>query len=231
MLHIAEGILPAQWALAWYGVASVAVARGLRELRRREREGQGLRPVLGLMGAAIFIISLLPVPVPVAGTSAHAAGTPLAAILLGPWLSTLLAAASLLLQALFFAHGGITTWGANILSEGLVGSLVAFGVFRFLRGRGASLGGAAAAAGFIGDLAVYVMSSFELALALRGSKPLLTVMAAIFAAYLPAQGPLAVGEAMLTAGILRYILGQRPDILYNLGVISRTHPGVKEEPV
>lgn len=230
-MHIAEGILPAQWAVTWYGVASLALARGLRELKRKERETPGFRPMLGLMGAAIFIISLLPVPVPVAGTSAHAAGTPLAAILLGPWISTLVAAASLLLQALFFAHGGLTTWGANILSEGLVGSMVAYGIFRFLRGRGLSLVTSAAAAGFLGDLAVYLTTSLELALALHGSKPVLPVMAAIFAAYLPAQGPLAVGEAVLTAGILHYILGHRPDILHNLGVVGGVLPGGKEEPV
>ena len=35
-----------------------------------------------------------------------------------------MAAISLLIQALFFAHGGLTTLGANIVSEGIVGSLV-----------------------------------------------------------------------------------------------------------
>ncbi len=225
-MHISEGILPAKWAIAWYGAAVPFLAKGLSDFKRRVREAPAFKPVLGLMGASIFIISVVPVPVPIAGTSAHPCGTPMAAILVGPFLSTLLAAVSLLLQALFFAHGGLTTLGANIISEGLVGSLAGYGVFRLLRSRGASLGLAAGLAGWLGDLAVYATTSAELALALHGTRPVFSVGLAIFGAFLPAQLPLAVLEGVITAGMVNYVWKHRPDILLQLGIVQSKREGM-----
>lgn len=225
-MHISEGILPAKWAVAWFGAAAPFLAKGLNDFKRRVQEVPTFKPVLGLMGASIFIISMLPIPVPIAGTCAHPCGTPMAAILVGPFLSTLLAAVSLLLQALFFAHGGLTTLGANIISEGVVGSLVGYGVFRLLRSRGVSLGLAAGLAGWLGDLAVYATTSAELALALHGTRPALSVGMAIFGAFLPAQLPLSILEGVITAGMVNYVWKHRPDILIQLGVSQGKTGGV-----
>ena len=132
-MHIAEGILPASWAAIWYVVAAIFVAIGIWIIRKRTREVRGLMPLLGISGALIFLISVFPVPVPISGTCSHPCGTPLGAILVGPFISTVLGALALLIQALFLAHGGISTWGANIVSMALVGSFVGFGAFVLFR--------------------------------------------------------------------------------------------------
>ncbi len=211
-MHIAEGILPAEWAVLWAVPAAAGTAVGLRRLGKRARVEPSVVSLVGLMGAAVFAISLMPIPVPVAGSVSHPAGTPLAAIVVGPMAGIVLAAVSLLIQALFFAHGGLTTLGANIVSEGMVGSLVGFGVFWLLRRSGRSLFWAGFAAGLIGDLAVYMTTAIELALALFPRDEVVRHSAAIFLAFLPTQLPLALLEGVLTGGILRSLAELRPDV-------------------
>ena len=174
----------------------------------------------GLMGAAVFAISLMPIPVPVAGSVSHPAGTPLAAIVVGPMAAILLGAISLLIQALFFAHGGLTTLGANIVSEGMVGSLVGFTVFWLMRRGGRSLFWAGFAAGFIGDLAVYLTTATELALGLFPADQVVQRTAVIFLAFMPTQLPLALLEGILTGGILRSLAELRPDVAARLHLVA-----------
>ncbi len=217
-MHIAEGMLPAQWAVGWAVPAAVATGLGLHQIRRDIGRDPSRKPFYALLGSAVFIISLLPIPVPIAGTSSHPCGTPLAAILVGPLASTVLGGLSLFLQALLFAHGGLTTLGANIISEGLTGSLVGWAVFRLFRRFNLSFASSAVAAGLLGDLAVYLVTSAQLGLALHGGQPLGAAVITFFAAYLPTQLPLAIGEGIFTGFALRFVARTRPDILGRLRI-------------
>ena len=105
-MHIAEGILPIEWAALWYLPAVIFLGIGVVLIKKKFKQTKSIMPMLGLAGAAIFLISCLPIPVPIAGTCSHPCGTPLAAILVGPFISTVLGALALLFQALFMAHGG-----------------------------------------------------------------------------------------------------------------------------
>lgn len=217
-MHIAEGILPAEWALAWAAPAAVAVAVGLSRLKKRTAADPSFKSLVALMGAAVFAISLMPIPVPVAGSVSHPAGTPLAAIVVGPWASVVLAGLALLIQALFFAHGGLTTLGANIVSEGMAGSFVGFASFWLARRCGASLFRAGFFAGMFGDLAVYLVTALELGLGLFPWSESLGGAGALFLAFLPTQLPLAVLEGVFTGGVLRSLAELRPDIARGLGL-------------
>jgi cobalt/nickel transport system permease protein len=196
----------------------VGVAVGLRRLRARTAEEPAVKSLVALMGAAVFAISLMPIPVPVAGSVSHPAGTPLAAIVVGPAASVLLAGISLLIQALFFAHGGLTTLGANIMSEGIVGSFAGYFAFRLSRRAGASLFWAGFLAGILGDLAVYMTTAIELGLGLFPLDGAARGAGALFLAFLPTQGPLAVLEGIFTGGVLSSLAELRPDILSGLGL-------------
>lgn len=222
-MHIQDGFLTGPWSAIWFGTASVFVAKGIYDVKKRTQDVSMFKPLLGLISAAVFFISLLPVPVPITGTSSHPSGTPLAAILVGPFVSVVISVVALLLQAVFFAHGGISTLGANVMSEGVVGSLVGYTVFRLGRKMGLSLGIAAGAAGFIGDIAVYCTTSLELALGIPGVHNLTVPKAFLtfFGLYMPTQLPLAVLEGLVTGAMLTYIAKVRPDILYNLGLLPK----------
>jgi len=218
-MHIAEGILPWNWAAIWYVIAVIFLVIGIIIIRRKTREVRGLMPLLGIAGAAIFLVSVFPVPVPVTGSCSHPCGTPLGAILVGPFISTVLGALALLIQALFLAHGGFSTWGANIVSMAVVGSFVGFGVFVLFRRFHASIFVAAFAAGLLGDWATYAATSFELASALHGTGSLWGMFGAIAVAFAPTQLPLGILEGLFTGGVVALVYQRRPELL------SRIIPG------
>ncbi len=185
-------------------------------------------------GALIFFISLIPIPA-FTGTCSHPCGTPLIAILLGPSIGIALAGVSLLLQAAFFAHGGFGTWGANVLDLGLFGCLFGWGAFRVARKLGFPLWAAGFAGGLIGNLMVYAATGMILATTLiNGPSPqysLTGYLAVIYAAYLPTQLPIAIGEMVVTGLALQYAFRQRPEVLEELGVIHRKTVSEKRAPV
>jgi len=219
-MHLSEGILPMKWAVIWYLVALPFVAYGIYRVKNLSKEDITIKPMLGMMGAAVFIISCMPVPVPTAGTCSHPCGTGMAAILIGPVLSTFVASIALLIQALFLAHGGITTWGADIVSMGIVGSFSAYLTFKGLRKTGLGLVPAAFAAGVISDWATYATTSFELASALQGKESFLNLFSTILIAFIPTQLPLGILEGAMTAGMVAFVMKRRPEILERLGVLK-----------
>lgn len=225
-MHIAEGILPANWAAIWYIPAAVFVGIGIYLIKKKTRETKRLVPLLGLSGAAIFLISVFPVPVPIAGTCSHPCGTPLGAILVGPFISTTLGALALLIQALFLAHGGISTWGANIVSMALVGSFVGFGSFVLFRRLNVSIFLSAFAAGLFGDWATYATTAFELASALHGNVSLWSLFAAIAVAFAPTQLPLGILEGLFTGGVVTLVYQRRPELLSYVWRIGKPEPDV-----
>ncbi|MHB1127822.1 MAG: energy-coupling factor ABC transporter permease [Bacillota bacterium] len=218
-MHIAEGMLPAPIALAYTGMAAICVARGMKDYLKRSATNDRSKQMVGVLTAAIFVTSLLPIPVPIAGTSSHPAGSPLAAILMGPFPGVMMSMVALLFQALLFGHGGISTLGANTLTLGLLGGGSAYLVFRLGRSLGWGLGWSAGMAGFIGDLVIYLGTAAQLALSLHGQQSFWPFFGGILAAFMPTQLPLAILEGLFTGKVLEYIYQQRREILVSLGVV------------
>ncbi len=219
-MHISEGLLPFNWAILWFAAAAPFIALGLQRLRRSAASDLSFKPLVGFMAAAVFIISCIPVPVPTAGTCSHPCGTAISAILLGPAISVLVATVALLIQALFLAHGGLSTLGANVLSMGVAGSFAGFLVFRLLRAGRLSLPVAAFAAGVAADWFTYLATSFILAAGLKGSDPFMPLMMKIALAFVPTQLPLGILEGAITSGIVVLLYRKRPDILVRMKVMK-----------
>jgi cobalt/nickel transport system permease protein len=213
-MHISEGVLPLKWAGLWYGAAAPFVGAGLKKLKDGPRRMPGLtiKPLLGMMGAAVFVISCMPIPVPFVGTCSHPAGTAMAAILIGPVYSILVAAVALLLQAIFLAHGGLSTLGANVFSMGVMGSLAGYMTFRGLTWLRVPLVVAAFFAGVLGDWATYATTSFELAAGLAGPGGFFRLFYIVLAAFVPTQLPLGILEGFITAGAVKFLYGRRPEL-------------------
>jgi cobalt/nickel transport system permease protein len=219
-MHISEGILPFSWALLWYLVAIPFVALGVARLNALARDDLSLKPLVGLLAAVVFIISCMPIPVPTAGTCSHPCGTGVAAILIGPLVSVVIAAVALLIQALFLAHGGLSTLGANTFSMGVIGSFVGWLAFRGVRGMGGSLALSGFVAGLLTDWATYAATSFILASGIRGDAPLLPLFIKVVVAFIPTQLPLGILEGVITAGMVTLLYKKRPDLLVRMKVIS-----------
>lgn len=215
-MHISEGLLPLNWSLLWYLVMMPFLWIGLRTIRKRSEILPQFSAFIALVGAMVFIISALPIPVPIAGTSSHPAGTGLAAVLIGPVSAIVISAIALFLQAVFLAHGGISTLGANTVAMGVAGSFTGYLAFRLMMKSGAGVTAGAFAAGFASDVAVYATTALQLALAFHGSATIIEAWTGLMLLFLPTQGPLALLEGGLTAMVVRYVTDTRPDILLKL---------------
>lgn len=226
-MPVSEGILPRPWAIAWFAAATPFVALGMQQLHNTLRnKNLPAKPLLGLMAAMVFIISCIPVSVPTAGTSSHLCGTGIAAILLGPWISALIASATLLLQTVFLSHGAFSSWGAATFSMGVIGSIAGYLTFKGLRVMGLPLGLAAFLAGLQANWATYLAVSVQLAAGTRGNEPFLPLLEKIMLAFVPTQLPLGILEGVITAGLLLILFRKRPDILVKLRVVE---PGELEK--
>jgi cobalt/nickel transport system permease protein len=212
-MHISEGILPAPWAGLWFAISIPFLYWGLHDLKIRSRATPEFKAMVGLVGAAVFIISCMPIPVPTAGSCSHPCGTGLAAMLIGPPLTVVVASVALTLQALFLSHGGLTTLGADIVSMGVAGAFIGYGAFHLLRKLSVPIPVAAFVGGMLSDWGTYAVTSFQLASALHGSDPLLKLLIGTFAAFLPTQLPLGILEGFLCAGAYQFVHSRRPDLL------------------
>ena len=222
-MHISEGIITGTTALAYTAVSVGLVAIGAKKMKDFARENPEKKNLLGMAGAFIFFLSLIPIPA-FTGTCSHPCGSPLIGILLGPFIGIAITGLTLLLQAAFFAHGGFSTWGANVITLGVGGAFFGWLAFRISRRIGLSLVVSAAIGGLIGDLMTYVIAGLSLGAVISGGPTpqfsFTGYLFAIYAAYIPTQLPIAVGEMFLTGYIVHYIYRQRAEILESLKVIS-----------
>ncbi len=213
-----EGFLPATWCIVWWLVALPSLALGLYQLKRVMAVDREALALLGVTGAFIFILSSLKLP-SVTGSCSHPTGTGLSAISFGPWITSLVAAIVLLFQALFLAHGGLSTLGANLVSMGIAGPLVGYGIYRALRETQVSIFFTVFLASALADLVTYVVTSLELALAypaeVGGFAGSFTVFLGIFAL---TQVPLALVEGVILALVFKYIVQLKPEILVQLKI-------------
>lgn len=133
-MHIAEGIAPLPLAAAGFALAAGGLAIGLRQLRDETI------PRAALVCAAIFVASTL-IRLPLGASSVHPVLNGLAGLLLG-WAAVPVFVVSLLLQALLFQFGGLSTLGINTVTMAAP-ALLAHYVFRRPLAHCASAAGAA----------------------------------------------------------------------------------------
>jgi cobalt/nickel transport system permease protein len=196
-MHIMEGFLPVQWAVFWWVLSLPFFVLGVRSLIRITQEHPELKLLLALAGAFSFVLSALKIP-SVTGSCSHPTGTGLGTILFGPSVMTVLGSLVLIFQAILLAHGGLTTLGANVFSMAIVGPWVAFAIYRLMQSSGKPRVGIFLAAA-LGNLATYVVTSVQLALAFPsatgGFMASFLKFSGIFAL---TQIPLAISEGLLT---------------------------------
>jgi len=218
-MHIPDGYLGPQT----YGAAYLAVAPfwaiASRKLNKTLRSRQV--PLLALGAAFSFVIMMFNLPIP-GGTTGHAVGAVLIAVLLGPWAACIAVSVALIVQALLFGDGGITCIGANCLNMAVITPFVGYGVYRLISARseaasprrwiGAALGG------YVGlnvaALSTAVMFGIQPALAhdaaghaLYAPYPLSVAVPAMALSHLLAFG---VVEAVVTGLVVAYL--QRADV-------------------
>lgn len=123
-MHIPDGFLSPQTYLPAYGIAAVAWAWAGRSLKAQLDETTV--PHLAMLTALAYALGLIMLPLP-GGTSGHAIGVALLALVFGVRVAFVAYSGVLALQALMFGAGGITALAVNALCLGLAGAAVCVG--------------------------------------------------------------------------------------------------------
>jgi len=215
-----EGFLPHPWWEVWYALSLPVVAYGIYKMNRLVTERRDTLPLLALAGAFIFVLSSLKLP-SVTGSCSHPTGTGMGAILFGPALTAVLSLIVLLYQALFLAHGGITTLGANVFSMGIAGPAVAYLVYKGCARSNLNFYLSIFLAASLADWATYLVTSIQLALAFPSATGgIVGSFYAFGTVFAVTQVPLAIIEGVVCALIFKYIIQVKGDVMVKLKVID-----------
>lgn len=205
-MHIMEGYLPPSWCIFWSFVSLPFFILGILRIKKLIADQPENLMLIGVGGAFSFVLSALKLP-SLTGSTSHATGIGLGTILFGPFVMTVVGTIVLLFQALLLAHGGLTTLGANVFSMAVMGSLIAYGIYKGCRKLNIPLKVTVFFAAAIGDLATYIVTSGQLALAFPDvNSGFLGAFAKFTSIFAITQIPLAIAEGILTVLII--------DILY-----------------
>jgi len=211
-MHIPDGFLSVLVSVVFWAFSIVGVGYALT--RVGEDLGERQAPIMGVLAAAIFAGQMLNFSV-TGGTSGHLLGAALATIVLGPWAAVLVMTSVVGIQALVFQDGGLLALGANIFNMAIVGVAVAYFAYstvqRLLQRVAKDAAWIIPVNGFVaGWLSIFIASlACALQLALSGSSPANVAV--------PAMGGIhaliGIGEGLITAGSLVFILAARRDLL------------------
>ncbi len=221
-MHIPDGYLSPSTCAVMYGGTIAAWYVCLKRLKRVLLTR--VVPLISVFAAFAFVVMMFNLPLP-GGTTGHALGVTIAAIVLGPWGAVLSTSLALALQALLFGDGGITTLGANCFNMAVIGSVVAYGVYRLLSMRSPVESRrrviAAGIAGYVAANAAALAAAVELGLQpvlfhdaggapLYAPYPLKIAIPAMMIGHLTFAG---IAEAVISAGLVAYLQTADPALL------------------
>jgi cobalt/nickel transport system permease protein len=225
-MHIPDGYLgPMTYASLWAAIAPIWFYAS-QKMKKTLKATQ--IPLLALSAAFSFVIMMFNIPIP-AGTTGHATGATLIAILIGPWPAVIAVSMALIIQALIFGDGGITAIGANCFNMAFAEVLVGYATFRLIAGSqskattpqmprfliGAALGS------YVGINLAAFLTACELGIQtilhvgpdgrpLYSPFPLTVTIPAIMIEHIALFG---VIEAVVTVFVLLYLRKSHPDLL------------------
>ena len=201
-MHVMEGFLPPYWALGWTLIFIPFLLAGLFRLRSlvgtESKEGNDNKVLLALCGAFVFVLSALKIP-SVTGSCSHPTGVGLGVVLFGPRVMAVLGLIVLLFQALFLAHGGITTLGANAFSMAVVGPAVGYGIWKLSQQIAWRRNVGVFLCALCANLATYFVTSLQLGLAFPDPQfGFVASTLKFMAVFCLTQIPIAIAEGLMT---------------------------------
>lgn len=222
-MHIPENYLSPATCAVMAAAAVPAIAVSAKKVK--ENISKDKMPLLGVFAAFSFVAMMFNIPLP-GGTTGHAVGGTLIAILLGPEAACLSVAVTLTIQALLFGDGGILSLGANIFNIAFILPYVGYAVYSLIKNHSKSKAGkyiGAAVGSYIGINAAALMTAIEF-----GVQPYLFKDAAGQALYCPyglnvsipamMAGHLTLfglAEVVFTVAVLAFVKSTSPELVNN----------------
>ncbi|MDD5044506.1 MAG: cobalt transporter CbiM [Candidatus Omnitrophica bacterium] len=221
-MHIPDGYLGPVTSGTMYVVMLPIWALASRIVKKTLKARQV--PLLAIGAAFSFVIMMFNVPIP-GGTTGHAVGAVLVAILVGPWAACIAVTVALVVQALLFGDGGITAIGANCFNMAFVEVFAGYYLYKFISGASSATSPRRVlAAGIAGYVALNI-AALSTAI-MFGLQPMLHKTAGGESLYCPyglnVAVPVMLGEhllifgwveAIITALVVKYLQKQDPSLL------------------
>jgi len=221
-MHIPDGYLSPQTCGFFYLVMAPLWAIASRVVKRTL--GARQVPYMALSAAFVFVIMMFNIPIP-GGSTGHAVGGTLAAVLLGPWAAMIAITVALVIQALLFGDGGVLAVGANCFNIAFILPFVGYYIYKAISVNAPPDSIRRPVAAAIGAYVALVVSSFTTAV-MFGVQPLWFHDAAGKPLYCPyglhiavpvmlAEHALLFGfiEAAVTFLVIKYLQKQDPTLL------------------
>src|SRR4029077_4656161 len=199
-------------------ISAGAIGLSLRKLN--ETLSTRTVPLTGMMAAIIFATQMVKFPLVVAPAWGHLLGGVLAAVVVGPWAGCVAIALVLFLQMALFADGGWLAYGANVLNMGVVGSLGGYAIYAGIRRRIAGPRGIVAGAviaSWVSVVAASALFCLEFALSHHDETFNLPMLFAVMTSF---HSLIGVSEALITGGVVSYLLAVRPDLIGTPGLLA-----------
>jgi cobalt/nickel transport system permease protein len=127
-MHIPDGYLSPVTSIIMFALVLPFWVMGVRKLH--EKMTAKNVPLIALLAAFSFVIMMFNIPLP-GGTTGHAIGGALAAIILGPEIATIVITIALVIQAFLFGDGGILAIGANCFNMAVVLPYISYAIYQF----------------------------------------------------------------------------------------------------
>jgi cobalt/nickel transport system permease protein len=221
-MHIPDGYLgPATYGTLFAVTAPFWAAASWR-LNRTLKAKQA--PFLAIGAAFSFVIMMFNIPI-IGGTTGHATGATLIAILLGPWAALIAVSVALIIQAVLFGDGGITAIGANCFNMAVAGVFSGYAIYRLIAAHAGVLSGRRWIAGAVAAYVSLNVSALLTAVQF-GIQPLLERSADGQPLYSPFPLSIALPamaiehllvfgfiEAAVTALVIKYFQKNDPEML------------------
>lgn len=218
-MHMADALISPAVGGAMTAVSAGLIGYSMKKLKRDLDEKR--IPLMGVMGAFIFAAQMINFTIPATGSSGHLGGGLLLAAILGPHAAFLTIASVLMIQALFFADGGLLALGCNIFNMGFYPCFLAYPLIYQLFVKKATNRKQIFWGSLIGVVVALQLGAFSVVLqTLLSGKTELP-----FAAFALLMQPihLAIGtvEGLVTASVISFIYAANPDIVSS--VVNRQH--------
>ncbi|MGD0586713.1 MAG: energy-coupling factor ABC transporter permease, partial [Oryzomonas sp.] len=123
-MHMADALLSPAVGGTMCAVSGAAIAYCSAKVRTGLDDRKV--PLMGVLGAFLFAAQMINFTIPATGSSGHLGGGLLLSILLGPYAAFLTISSVLMVQALFFADGGLLALGCNIFNMGFIPAFLVY---------------------------------------------------------------------------------------------------------
>lgn len=196
-MHISEGVLSAPVLLTGAVLSLGGLILGLRKIKNEDI------PKVAVLSSAFFVASLIHIPI--GPSSAHLVLNGLVGLLLG-WAAFPSIFVALVLQAILFQFGGLTTLGVNTFAMAMP-AVLSFYALRNMLKKGKNI---AFLGGFLGGALSLLIAAVFISIALiETEKSFVAVAGTLLVMHIP----IALTEGIITGFVVLYLKKVKPEVL------------------